>query len=135
MLSKEDIKQIGRAFGLKMLVEEDNVKLTLPEAEPETQVGPLAAAMVSSPMAAKHINDRKYKIENGRLVKRSTGKPIPEGMPLFILLAQDRKALAALTAYMMVLDTLEMREAVKAAVDDFRLFQEKFPEKMGEPTP
>lgn len=85
--------------------------------------------------AARHINDRKYKIENNRLVKRDTGKPIPEGMPLFILLAQDRKALAALTAYMMVLDTLEMREAVKAAVDDFRAFQEKYPEKMGEPTP
>lgn len=79
------------------------------------------------------MHERKYTIENNKIVKRSTGVPVPEDEPLFIFRAQDRKALAALVAYSMVVDNLEHRESVTKSINDFRDFQEKNPEKMKEP--
>lgn len=79
--------------------------------------------------------ERKYKIENNQLVKRSTGVPVPDDMPCFILLAQDRKALAVLTAYSMILDNLDQKEAVTKCINDFREFLEKHPDRVKEPTP
>lgn len=79
--------------------------------------------------------ERKYEIKNGKIVKRSNQVPIPDEEPLFIFRAKDRKALAALVAYLMILDRLDQKEMVKRSIDDFRDFQEKNPDKMQEPTP
>lgn len=79
--------------------------------------------------------ERKYKILNNQLVKRSNEIPVPDDVPCFIFLATDRKALAALVAYGQVLDTLESKESVKKSIEDFREFLEKHPERVKEPTP
>lgn len=81
------------------------------------------------------MHERKYKIKDGRLVKRSNEVPIPDDEPLFIFRAKDRKALAALVAYNSILDNLEQKAAVTETINDFRDFQERNPEKMSEPTP
>lgn len=81
------------------------------------------------------MNERKYKIENGCIVKKQNGIPIPSDEPLFIFRAQDRKALSALVAYNMILDNLEQKASVMKSIKDFRAFQEKFPERMGESNP
>ena len=75
----------------------------------------------------------KYKIENNRLVKKSDGKPIPDDEPVFIFRGQDRKALAAMVAYCTILDDLDHRASVKRAIDAFREFMEKHPDRMKEP--
>ena len=79
--------------------------------------------------------ERKYEIKDNKLVKRSNQVPIPKNEPLFIFRAKDRKALAALVAYNMVLDNLDQKEAVTKSINDFRNFQEKNPDKMKEPRP
>jgi hypothetical protein len=79
--------------------------------------------------------ERKYKILDDKLVKRDKSIPVPEDEPLFILRAKDRKALPALLAYHMILDRLDQKEAVTKCIKDFREFQEKHPELMGEPEP
>ena len=81
------------------------------------------------------MHERKYKIKDNRLVKRDGEIPVPENEPLFILRAKDRKALPALLAYHMILDNLSQMESVKKSIDDFREFQEKNPDLMGEPEP
>lgn len=81
------------------------------------------------------IFERKYKIKEGNLVKRSNEIPIPEDEPVFIFRAKDIKALAALVAYSMVVDNLEQKESIQKSVEDFRRFQAENPDKMGEPTP
>jgi len=81
------------------------------------------------------IFERKYKIKDSRLVKRSNEVPIPEDEPLFVFRAKDRKALAALVGYNLVLDNLDQKEAVTKSINDFRQFQKDNPEKMGEPRP
>lgn len=82
------------------------------------------------------MNERKYTInEEGKIIKKSNGIPIPDDEPLFIFRAKDRKALAAITAYAMILDNLDQREEVMKSVALFRKFQEDNPEKMGEPSP
>ena len=68
-------------------------------------------------------------------MKRSNGAPIPQDEPLFILRAKDRKALPAMVAYNMILDNLDQKASVMKTINDFRAFQEKNPDKMGEPTP
>ena len=59
--------------------------------------------------------------------------PIPDEEPLFIFRAQDRKALPALVAYNVILDNLDQKAEVMKSINDFRKFQEKFPERMKEP--
>ena len=81
------------------------------------------------------MNERKYKIEDNKLVKRNSGAPIPLDEPVFIFRAKDLKALAALIAYNMILDNLEQKASVMKSINDFRQFQEKYPEKMAEPMP
>lgn len=81
------------------------------------------------------MHERKYKIMDGRIVKRSNEVPIPDSEPLFIFRAQDRKSLAALVAYNMILDNLDQKAAVTKSINDFRQFQEDHPERMGEPSP
>lgn len=79
------------------------------------------------------MKERKYEIRDGKLVKRATGVPVPEDVPLFIFLASDRKALAALLAYSLVLDDLEHRGNVMKSVNDFRKFLENHPDRVKEP--
>jgi hypothetical protein len=79
--------------------------------------------------------ERKYKILDGRLVKREGEIPVPEDEPLFIFRAKDRKALAVLVAYVMIVDNLEQKAAIQTCIADFRVFQEKHPDLMGEPEP
>lgn len=81
------------------------------------------------------IHERKYKIKDNQLVKRSNEVPIPPDEPLFIFRAKDRKALPALVAYNMILDNLEQKEAVSKSINDFCVFQAEHPEKMAEPSP
>lgn len=81
------------------------------------------------------MHERKYKIQDGKLVKRIGEKPVPDDEPLFILRAKDRKALPALVAYNMILDNLDQKAEVNKTINDFRRFQEQNPEKMGEPSP
>lgn len=81
------------------------------------------------------MHERKYKILNGQLVKRLGEKPIPDNEPLFILRAKDRKALATLVAYNMILDNLDQKAEVTKSINDFRAFQEQNPEKIKEPSP
>lgn len=81
------------------------------------------------------MHERKYEIRDNKLVKRGSGAPVPDDEPLFIFRAKDRKALAALVAYSMVLNNLDQKAAVQKAINDFRAFQEKYPERMAEPTP
>ena len=77
--------------------------------------------------------ERKYAIENGRLVKRSTGVPIPDDEPLFILRAKDSNALPTLMAYIAICFDLNHRELVMKSVLDFKEFSIKHPELMAEP--
>lgn len=79
------------------------------------------------------MKERKYEIVNGILVKRATGVPVPEDVPLFIFLATDRKALAALLAYSLVCDNLEHRESVMKSVNDFKEFLRLNPDRVKEP--
>ncbi len=79
--------------------------------------------------------ERKYKIHEGKLVKKSNLVPIPEDEPVFVFRAKDCKALAALVAYNMILNTLEQKEDVAKSINDFREFARKNPEIMSEPTP
>ena len=81
------------------------------------------------------MHERKYKIKDGRIVKKSNEVPIPDDEPLFIFRAKDRKALAALVAYNMILDNLDQKAEVTKSVNDFRRFQEEHPDRMKEPTP
>lgn len=79
------------------------------------------------------MKERKYEIRDNKLVKRATGLPVPEDVPCFIFLAKDRKALAAILAYSLVIDEIEHRESVMKSVNDFREFLEKHPERVKEP--
>lgn len=81
------------------------------------------------------MHERKYEIRDNQLVKRGSGVPVPDDEPLFIFRAKDRKALVALVAYGIVLDNLAQKAAAMKTVNDFRAFQEKYPERMAEPTP
>ena len=81
------------------------------------------------------MHERKYKILDGKLVKKDGDVPVPDDEPLFILRASDRKALAVLVAYNMICDHLEHKAKVQETIVDFRSFQEKYPERMGEPDP
>ena len=81
------------------------------------------------------MHERKYKIMNGQIVKKSNEVPIPDSEPLFVFRAKDRKALPALVAYNMILDNLDQKAEVNKSINDFRRFQEDHPERMGEPSP
>ena len=81
------------------------------------------------------MHERKYKIEDNKIVKRSNGHPIPDDEPLFIFRAKDRKALPILVAYNQILDNLTQKESVTKSINDFRAFMEKHTERMSEPTP
>lgn len=79
------------------------------------------------------MQERKYKIEDHKLVKRSDGVPIPDDEPLFILRGKDRKALGCLMAYQAVCDNIDHKASIQRTIEDFRSFQAAYPERMKEP--
>jgi len=79
------------------------------------------------------MHERKYKILENRLVRRSDSVPVPDDEPLFILRAQDRNALATLMTYVSICVNLEHRRNVMKTVNDFTNFRNNNPEKMKEP--
>lgn len=79
------------------------------------------------------LRDEKYEIRNGKIINRSSGRPIPDGEPVFIFRAQDRKTLTALEAYILACENQSHREAVKKRYADFIRFSVKHPERMKEP--
>lgn len=78
--------------------------------------------------------ERKYGIVDGKLVKKSSGMPVPDDEPLFILRAKDRNALPALMGYVFLCTDLTHREQVMKSVLDFKNFATEHPERMAEPT-
>jgi len=79
------------------------------------------------------MHERKYKIENNRLVRRHDGVPLPEDEPLFILRAQDKNALPVLLAYHIICENIEHQANVTKSIRDFQEFIRKHPDRMKEP--
>lgn len=81
------------------------------------------------------MRERKYKIDRdtGQLVKKNTGKPIPEDVPCFVLIGTDKKALTAIATYAQICDNLQHRVEVMKSVEDFRRFAQMNPDRMKEP--
>jgi len=70
---------------------------------------------------------------HGRLVNRSSGVPIPDDEPVFVLRAKDRNAAKALEAYMQSCANADHRAVAKSRVLDFLEFAARHPERMKEP--
>jgi len=79
------------------------------------------------------MRERKYGIVDGVLVKKSSGVPISDDEPLFILRAKDKNALPALAFYVALCEDLYHRENVMKSVLDFKDFAAEHPERMAEP--
>jgi len=79
------------------------------------------------------LRERKYDIENNRLVKRDGKIPLPEDEPLFVLRAQDKYALVVLGAYYALTQSLPHKEAVLKVIKDFQDFERKHPDRMKYP--
>lgn len=91
--------------------------------------------MVKPPIIERAImHAREYKIEEGRLVERRTGVPVPVDEPLFILRATDKNALPVLLGYHMI-SNLEQKAAITPTAKDFKDYAKNNPDKMGEPSP
>jgi len=77
--------------------------------------------------------ERKYKIENNMLVRRSDGVPVPDDEPVFIFRAQDIKALPILLNYRIICRDINHIAGIVKAIQDFTRFRDKNPERMKEP--
>ena len=87
-----------------------------------------------------HTQDPKYNIENGRLTSASTGQPIPDDEPIFILRAKDVHAVDTLMAYHarvasgpMDMAASQHCEAVRRRIHDFKQFAKDNPGRMKSP--
>ena len=79
------------------------------------------------------MQERKYKIENNKLVRRCDGVPVPEDEPLFILRAQDIKALPILLGYHVICQNLSHQAGIVKSIKDFTDFRDMNPDRMKEP--
>lgn len=77
------------------------------------------------------MNNNIFSIENNRLTVKTTGKPVPEDEPVFILLASDRRALCAIVAYQN-LETPGTRhwQVIQDIIKEFRQYCRENPEAM-----
>ncbi len=76
----------------------------------------------------------KYGVnENGKLVNRVSGEPIPDDEPVFILRARDVHAAIIIRDYAMYCADDEHREVVLGRWADFRRFAADHPDRMKEP--
>jgi hypothetical protein len=87
-----------------------------------------------------HTQDPKYDIENGRLVGASTGQPIPDDEPIFILRGKDVHAVDTLMAYHarvasgpQDMAASQHCEAVRRRIHDFKQFAKDNPGRMKKP--
>lgn len=71
--------------------------------------------------------------KTGRIVNRSTGKPIPDFEPVFILRGQDEKAIYALRAYANLVSDPEHAQALALRIAAFENFAATHPDLMKEP--
>lgn len=81
----------------------------------------------------RYEQEPKYDAIDGRLVNRSTGKPIPDDEPVFIFRAQDRKALAALKHYRDDCEHPEQKAAIDKRIEEFTAYQKAHPDRVKEP--
>ncbi len=84
------------------------------------------------------MSDLKYKAVgggkfSGRIKQVQTGKHIPKDEPLFILRAQDKRALPALRFYMNSLKNAEHQKSVRLRIKDFNAWKREHPDTMKEP--
>jgi hypothetical protein len=70
---------------------------------------------------------------DGRIVNRSTAKPIPDFEPVIVFRGQDRKLLPFLRAYAAACDNPDHRAVVKSRIQDFEAFAAEYPHLMKEP--
>jgi len=77
--------------------------------------------------------DPKYGIQESRLVNMTTGKPIPHDEPVFIFRGQDRKLLAALTAYMNQCEDEAHINAIEQRIVAIEEWQSRNVDKLKEP--
>lgn len=82
-------------------------------------------------MSRKHQS--KYEIRDGQLCNCSTGEPIPEDEPVFVLRAKDMHAVEALLAYWNAVEGDEQKAAVYRRIEEFEEFAEEHPDRMKEP--
>lgn len=83
------------------------------------------------------MKDGKYEVQDGQLVKSTTGEPIPYDEPIFILRGRDNLAVKTLEVYAMLSETADCTDyhvrGVAEAVERFRKFREEHPERMKQP--
>jgi len=77
--------------------------------------------------------ESKYDCVGGKLINRKTREPIPDGEPVFILRAKDRKASAALFYYMNLCENGAHVNLIRQRLSAFRDFEFHHRDKMGEP--
>lgn len=77
----------------------------------------------------------KYTVssKDGRIVNRSTGKPIPDDEPVFILRAKDPHAARAIQYYIDLCKNADHRAVAKSRLLDFIEFAAKNPDRLREP--
>ena len=75
----------------------------------------------------------KYKIENGQLVNRQSGQPIPPDEPVIVFRARDVYAATILEHYAKMLPTGDHRQAVMIRAAQFRNWGNEHPDRMKEP--
>lgn len=77
----------------------------------------------------------KYTVssKDGRIVNRSTGKPIPDDEPVFILRAKDAHAARAIQAYIDLCKAPDHRAVAKSRLLDFLEFAAAHPDLVREP--
>lgn len=76
----------------------------------------------------------KYTVNGqGRIINRTTGKPIPENEPVMMFRGQDAKATTALWAYYDACTSPDHRAVIKARIHQFEEFARARPEYMKEP--
>ena len=78
--------------------------------------------------------DTKYKIENGQIVNRKTGKPVPEDEPVFLLRASDQNALQVMAYYNSLCHNTGHKLALAESVYAFQEFAKNHPERVKEPS-
>ena len=81
----------------------------------------------------RYEQESKYEAQEGQIINRATGVPIPEDEPVFVLRAKDRQALRALRYYRDGLKNPPHVVAVNQRIEQFEAFADAHPERMKEP--
>lgn len=81
--------------------------------------------------------DEKFHVEDGEVVKTTSGELVPHDEPLLLLRGRDHLALAAAEHYVRLceLDGCNdwQMEGIRREVERFRVFAEEHPERMKQP--